>query len=181
MIIQHRKDIWKILQERGLQGDAAEIGVAEGYFAADILAWPISFPRVYLVDRWRTVAHQRGDARNCQDWHDKNLKATQTRMAPFGDRAVFLRGDSTVMAQRVPDHSLIFANVDCDHSVSGVSADIQAWMPKLVPGGVMAFHDYENPAYGVKIAVTAYATATKRVIHLLPENDPSDAGAYIFA
>ena len=32
--------------------------------------------------------------------------------------------------------------IDGDHSYKGVMADIDGWTPKIVPGGVVAFHDY---------------------------------------
>ena len=46
---------------------------------------------------------------------------------------------------------LIF--VDGDHSYEGVMADILGWAPKIVPGGVMAFHDFKTaPAAAAKHA-----------------------------
>lgn len=173
-IIRYRRDLWQVLT---VPGDAAEVGVAEGYFANDMLNWPFHFPRVYLVDRWCTAPWQKGDASNPQQWHDTNLQQARDRVKIHGDRAIFLRGDSVEMAKLVPDHSLTLVNIDGDHSYGGVVSDIYAWFPKLKPGGVMAFHDYENTNYGVKRAVNEFCKATYE-IHLLPEDKPDDAGAY---
>ncbi|MCS7261539.1 MAG: class I SAM-dependent methyltransferase [Anaerolineae bacterium] len=42
--------------------------------------------------------------------------------------------------------------VDGDHSYEGVRSDIECWLPKVLEGGVVAFHDYRwSP--GVKKAV----------------------------
>lgn len=183
--VKYRSELWKVILENSVLGDAAEVGVAEGYFALDILRWPIPIPILYLVDRWASVPTQKGDASQSQEWHDKNLSETRARAANhgFGDRVRFLRGESHVMADSVPSASLCFVNIDCDHSYQGVMRDIVAWWPKLVPGGVMAFHDYENPAYGVKRAVQDFFVDTiparSREVHLLPENKPEDAGAYV--
>lgn len=172
--IRHRRDLWQVLT---VPGDAAELGVAEGCFARDMLDWPYKFPRVYLVDRWCCVPWQKGDSANPQSWHEANLRAAQARVKPFGDRAVFLRGNSADMAKSVPNGSLTLINIDGDHSYSGVLADIFAWYPKLKTGGIMAFHDYENPSYGVKQAVAEFCKGTYE-IHLLPEDKEEDAGAY---
>jgi hypothetical protein len=161
-----------------LEGDAAEIGVAEGNFSAEILSWPINLPRVYMVDRWACFPGQKGDGGFPQSWHDKNLAAAQERVAQYNERAVFLRGNSTEVSLRVPDKSLRLVYIDADHSYSAVIWDIAIWRAKLVPGGVMAFHDYESPQYGVKRAVKEYCRMNQLVIHPIPENKPQDAGAY---
>lgn len=176
MEIKYRRDIWQVVP---IEGDAAEVGVAEGNFAEDMLCWPIHFRRVYLVDRWQRIATQKGDAANSQDWHTQNYLQVQTRVAKYGPRAVLLRGNSVEMAARVPDYTLALVNIDADHSYGGVWADIQAWFPKVMPGGVMMFHDYENPNYGVKDAVQAFLKNINYPLHLLPEDRWQDAGAYI--
>lgn len=180
-IIKYRRDLYKIID---LSLPAAEVGCAEGYFAADILSWGVA--KLYMVDAWKTL-NVAGDGANSQSWHDKNFNDAMNRVAKYGDKSVVLRGISWDMAKDIPDNSLGFVNIDCDHSYEGVSADIRAYWPKLVNGGVMAFHDYENKAYGVKKAVE-WARASFNVtnistpideIHLLPEDKPEDAGAYI--
>lgn len=35
--------------------------------------------------------------------------------------------------------------VDGDHGTKAVEQDICVWLPKVRPGGVMAFHDYKHP------------------------------------
>lgn len=43
-----------------------------------------------------------------------------------------------------------FIWVDGDHSYEGVKGDIEAWLPKLTPKAIIAFHDYfegEPPAH----------------------------------
>lgn len=176
MSIRHRRDIWQLLID-GPKGDAAEIGVAEGYFSADILAWPVNFPKVYMVDRW-SRAEVKGDSSNPQSWHDGNYAAAVKRVAKYGERAVFLRGESTAMALRVPDRSLAFVNIDADHSYGGAITDARTWCPKLIDGGVMAFHDYLNPNYGVKAAANDFCKENGFILHLLPEDHMADAGAY---
>lgn len=162
-----------------MPGNSAEIGVAEGYFSADILSWEISFPRHYLVDRWKCVPGAKGDSGNPQVWHDKNFKAARERVAQYGDRAMFLRGDSADVSMCVPARSLALVYVDGDHTFEGVATDILIWTPKLVSGGVIAFHDYLAPQYGVKRAVDKFAYVNDLPLYLIPEDKPEDAGAWI--
>lgn len=39
-----------------------------------------------------------------------------------------------------PEPNMVF--IDGDHSYEGCKGDIEAWFPHLVPGGIMAIHDY---------------------------------------
>lgn len=175
--IQYRRELWQLLTGM-MCGNAAEIGVAEGNFSRDMLDWPIKFPRLFLVDRWKCVISQKGDASNSQVWHDNNLAEVKRKIAKEENRVMILRGDSVEMANKVPDDTLVLVYIDADHSYEGVTRDIRAWIPKLRSGGVMAFHDYENPAYGVKKAVQDFCKRNKLDIYLIPEDKPADAGAW---
>ena len=50
--------------------------------------------------------------------------------------------------------------LDGDHSLEGVAADIEAWWPKVKPGGWLGGHDWSNPNpkfnFGVDEAVTRW-------------------------
>lgn len=174
-MITHRRDLWKIVT---VAGDSAEIGVAEGFFSADILSWRINFPHHYMVDRWRCVPDLKGDSANTQEWHDKNYEAARIRCRPYGDRAILLRGDSKAMAGEVPNQSLALLYIDGDHSYRGVFQDLVCWGPKVKTGGIVALHDYENPSYGVKQAVKDFCNYCNFKVRLLPEDKMEDAGAY---
>ena len=141
MITKYRRELWKVVRDNlgptGELFDAAEVGVAEGNYAMEILDWPTRFRWVYLVDRWEQQRGQSWDGGFPDTWHNKNLANVRGRIAErcHGGRAVLLRGDSELMAARVPFRSLSFCYIDCDHSFEGVSGDISAWWPKMVPGG----------------------------------------------
>lgn len=172
--INYRIQLPSLLKELGLPMTAVEVGCAEGYFSADLLANGIE--TLYMVDNWGTLS-QAGDAANNQAWHDKNYNAAMERIRPYGTKAIILRGLSVEMAKKIHDNSLGLVYIDCDHSYEGVKADINAFFPKLVKGAVMAFHDFENQSYGVKQAVQEFCNG-RFEIHLLPENKTEDAGAF---
>ena len=174
-MIQHRRNIYQLIPDIS-NAVCAELGVAEGYFASDILAWGVA--KLYAVDMWETHHEFSGDAGNPQNWHNANYEATKKRLAKFGDRAVILRGPTTAMAGLIQEQ-LDFVNVDACHSYACVKADIAAYWPKLKSGGIMAFHDFEAKQYGVKRAVQEFTAHHGLQYYLLPEDKLEDAGCYI--
>lgn len=53
------------------------------------------------------------------------------------------------------ERSLDWVYIDADHHYEPVCRDIDAWLPKVKPGGVLAGHDYcDYPGFGVIQAVT---------------------------
>lgn len=176
MEIKHRSQLNELLVHFDIMGEVAEIGVAEGLFSKDILNWLV--PKLYLVDMWNHKPDVRGDGNSAQEWHDKNYNDAVERLKEYKDKVVFLKGDSAEMAKEVPNGSLSLVYIDADHSYEGVKRDIAAWYPKVKVGGIMAFHDYENPAYGVKQAVNEFAGNNSIEVHNIPENHPDDAGAW---
>jgi hypothetical protein len=63
-------------------------------------------------------------------------------------------GCSWEMASNFKDASLDFCFIDANHKYECVSKDIDAWRPKVKPGGIFAGHDYTDwPGFGVMRAV----------------------------
>jgi hypothetical protein len=71
-----------------------------------------------------------------------------------------IRGDSATVAQsfNLPVGMLF---VDGDHTEKGVMADLEAWMPKVTPDGIIAFHDMNAP--GVLKAIEKYLPGWKQL------------------
>ena len=172
-MIQYRRELYKLLPANFT---SCECGVAEGYFSADILSWGAA--KHYMVDAWQQL-NQTGDGGFLQEWHDNNYYAAVARVARYRDKAVILRGLSDHMAHDIPDESLDLCYIDGDHSYHGVKRDINAYWSKLKSGGVMAFHDYKNPAYGVRAAVLEWADMQVLEVNIIPEDTEEDAGAYL--
>lgn len=70
---------------------------------------------------------------------------------PFAGLVKPMRGFSTDVAKDFGDETIDYIMLDGDHSYQAVRADIDAWLPKMKPGSVMAGDDYLWP--GVKQAV----------------------------
>lgn len=169
-------DIIPTLKETGfINYPTCEVGVAEGGLSIHLLRE--GAVKHYLVDNWGTIEGVTGDGNFNQSWHDKNYLNVIQKIEPYKDRAVVLRGLSAKMAEYVPDNSLGFIYIDAAHYYEGVMADLQAWYPKVIGGGIIAGHDYLNKAYGVYDAVNDFCKDRFR-IHVLDEEHYYNAGFY---
>lgn len=150
----------------------AEVGVAEGRFSEEILSWGVS--KLYLIDAWKTL-NTKGDGASPQSWHTKNYEEVLERIEPFKKDVTILIGLSTEMAKYIPDESLGMVYLDAGHDYKNVLADLKAYYPKVVKGGIIAGHDYLCKDYEVEKAVKDFVDS-KFSINIIPENHINDAG-----
>jgi hypothetical protein len=70
---------------------------------------------------------------------------------------VLLEGVSDTMMPLLGDGTVDFVYIDGAHNYDAIRADINAWLPKVKPGGYIGGHDYGNnepeEVNGVKKAV----------------------------
>lgn len=173
MTIKHRIDLHTLIPDIAT-AHVAELGCAEGYHSADMLRWGIE--RLYMVDLWKSATEVPGDASFGDDWHERNYQEAMKRIAPWKDRVTVLRGYTHQMASLVPDGSLALLYLDACHDYLWFLRDLKVWTPKVKHGGVIAGHDFLNPAYGVNRAVHEFATNVRTI----EENKPVDAGFWFF-
>lgn len=176
MKINSRSQLVELMKHLGLPLVAVEVGVAEGNFSTELISMGIE--KLYLVDIWETVPFIDGCASFEQEWHNENYKKV---VELFGDnpKVEILKGFSHKMAANVKDGSLGLAYIDGDHTYQGAKADIKTWWPKLVLGGIMAFHDYSNPDYGVKRAVIEHMKNEAAVNIIVEDGDVANIGAWV--
>lgn len=106
--------------------------------------------RVVSVDDHRWHTHLGGREANPE--HVENLPTTlpqfeeNLREAGVADEVEILVEDTARAASGFHGAvSLLF--VDAGHTAAAIEADFAAWFPKLVPGGIVAFHDYGNSVW----------------------------------
>lgn len=168
MEIKYRRDLYKLLPKKPT---VAEVGVAEGFFSADMCAWGLT--KLYMVDLWESNSSFPGDAGNPQDWHNKNYEAAINRVK--GYPVEILRGPSVGMSTLIKNGSLDLVYLDACHSYQCVTDDISCWLHKLKKGGIMAGHDFDNEDYGVRQAVQDYCR-NRYNIQTIVEDKSEDAG-----
>lgn len=141
--MKSRNDLPFILNERGLIGKGAEIGVCRGAFSKHILSnW--RGKTLNLIDPW---VHQ-GSVLDKSDVSDvehlMNLEACKEAMKGFRHRVNFFKMFSVDAAKHAEDGSYDFVYIDAKHDYRSVWADLTAWYSKVKSGGIFAGHDYKN-------------------------------------
>jgi SAM-dependent methyltransferase len=139
----------------------AYLGRSTAYLATRILRSGKSV-RVYVVDLWdgffRQDAHRSLPMNEGEDvfWHFmRNMRAA-------GLDAVLcpLKMDSVRAAGLFEEGSVDFVFVDGDHGREPLRCDLEAWFPRVRPGGVLAGHDYVNDDFpGVRQAADEFFAA----------------------
>ena len=108
--------------------------------------------QLLLVDDWsfRGLPEATASAYTVDEIRD-NAKA---RLSLWHKRCQWLEMPSVEAARKVPRNSLDFVYLDGDHEESAVGDDIEAWLPAIKAGGMIAGHDYGHPDFpGVRAAV----------------------------
>lgn len=136
----------------------AEIGVFKGQTAAHLLK---TCPSLHWigVDHWtpgdpafdipEERKKQPGDngyrsyARHDLAAYRRSVEALAMR---YAGRATIIPLPSIEAAKQVEDGSLDAVFIDGDHTLAGVELDIQAWTPKVRPGGFVCGHDWNAPS-----------------------------------
>ena len=99
---------------------------------------------VYAVDTWRDD-HLKCRIKNRGEKWDERLRSYKN--------VTKIIGDSVRVRSSVKDKSVDFVYIDANHRFRHVSSDIIAWLPKVVDGGWIGGHDYNNTFKAVVDAV----------------------------
>lgn len=115
----------------------AEVGVEQGVYS-EILCKANPDLKLYSIDAWEAFKGYREHV--SQEKLDGFMAATVQRLSPYG--VEIIKGYSVPTAKLFVDESLDFVYLDADHTYDAVYADIEAWLPKVRPGGIIAGHDF---------------------------------------
>lgn len=141
-----REELPVLLNARKLLGSAAVVGDGTGRFSEQVLTrW--RGERLVSVGMWTGQAEE--------------------SLARFGARSECWRLSPLEAAERVPDSSLDFVYVD-PVGLSEFDRTVEAWLPKLRPGGIMAGYAYVDSAehdLTIKSSVDSLFGARSMPIH----------------
>lgn len=96
------------------------------------------------VAAWAPKRYGRGTIVAIDNWTDRDrLRETFLfNMTQLGIHCRVITGNSWEAARKVG--AVAFCFIDADHHEEGIGRDVPAWTPKIIPGGIIAFHDYET-------------------------------------
>ncbi|GAI76313.1 unnamed protein product, partial [marine sediment metagenome] len=146
----------------------AEVGVWNGKLSKDLLT---VFPKLtlHMVDIWdswqpkdpRYPADIDIMCRSSKSKITESFNKAKEVASGFGNRAIINQGDSVRIADGYPDEYFDFVFIDAEHSEAALASDIDAWYPKVKPGGLLCGHDYGHKHFpGVADAVNKFAGRT---------------------
>ncbi len=176
--IAGRAEFGRLLAERNLLGNVAEIGVATGNYSRDMLNWGVE--HILMVDPWRELPPPDGCGIS-DEQHEANYQECLEKIGEcenIAERTTILRMLSVEAALQTPDESLDFCYLDAQHQYRGISVDLPTWWQKVKPGGILAGHDYLPKELGVNRAVTEFAAERNLCVHLVIEHQ-RDASFWI--
>jgi hypothetical protein len=133
-----------------LLGNAVEVGTHRGDFAEQLLRrWRGT---LWCIDPWGDIPGYESQAKTLISAlggaKDRKMDMLETQRklrncAPARHR--LLQECSPYAASLFLDNSLSFVYLDGDHSFEAITADLAAWWPKVLPGGIFAGHDWLCP------------------------------------
>jgi len=135
----------------------AEIGVERGLYS-EVLCKANPQLKLYSVDSWQPYSDYRIHV--SKDKLDSFYDQTKERMAPYN--CTMVKGFSVDVAKKFEDGTFDFVYIDANHEFVYIADDINAWVHKVRPGGILAGHDYFRAKEGkykchVKDVVQAWA------------------------
>lgn len=101
---------------------------------------------LHAVDTFKGTLSE-GDAHSkiVADHGGSIRSAFEKNMLKSGIEVTVHEMDSCRAADLFPNSAIDAAFIDGDHAYEGVAADVSAWLPKVMSGGIIAGHDYDYP------------------------------------
>lgn len=132
--------------------NGVELGVSQGRFTMYLCAIMHDM-NMMAVDRWEEQPDHTSEGWIGWDHEGSHSRFKSNCEKFFPGRVDIRRMDSSQSANLVEDGSIDFSFIDGDHSYEGCKKDIDAWLPKIRPGGMICGHDYNEKWPGVMKAV----------------------------
>jgi hypothetical protein len=162
-----REDLALILNERRLDGYAAEVGVSHGDFSQEIMSrW--NGEKYFMIDAWKRFPGYNDLCDRTDEVMEGIYKGVVSKFG-LNNKAIVLRGFSAEVGRMFQDEFFDFVYIDADHTYKSVKEDIATWFPKVKAGGIMSGHDYKE-GMGVIQAVTELVQETGLKLNLTEED-----------
>lgn len=153
-------DLARLFAELGFKL-GVEVGVDRGLYS-EFLMQTIPGLKLFGVDPWTREVFEEGNPYKAPvEYFTQCYEETLKRMVPFGDNYKIIKKYSMDAVKDFEDNSLDFVYIDANHDFINFAMDLQFWLRKVRPGGIMSGHDYAYYSYSkfnhVKRCLIAYA------------------------
>jgi len=165
------------INAKGLTGNVAELGVYKGKFARYINSY---FPDrlLYLFDTFegfdnRDITKEKDEkfSSGDQDFSDTSVTGV-LKLMPFPAKCQAVKGFFPESAKGIDD-KFVFVSLDAD-LYEPIYSGLQFFYPKLVSGGYIFIHDFNNDLYkGSRKAVVQFCAEQKIGFVPLPDSGGS--------
>jgi len=163
------------IKSQELQGAVAELGVYQGEFAKYINQL---FPdkKCYLFDTFEgfdesqiksEITH--GNAKYNDDFSGTSVDLVVKKMTNPSN-VIIRKGLFPATTEGLENESYCLVSIDCD-LYEPILAGLEYFYPRLIPGGAIFVHDYNNSLYeGTKAAVRQFSKENRISIVPLPDS-----------
>lgn len=169
--LSSRNGLIHLLNDLGLNGEGAELGVHRGKFSEQILSIWNPPGRLHMIDVWEEID-------NYNYVRSKDMEYAINRVKKFdNNRYNIVKKYTTEAALLYPNEYFDFIYLDASHTYESSRRDIQMWWPKLKRGGIFCGDDYINGnfeaagyRFGVKDAVDEFASFYNLRVNVIWKN-----------
>ena len=139
-----------------------EVGVAAGIYS-QVLCEANPQMKIFGIDPWQAY---KGYQDYVKEDTFKNLEKSAIKRLSKYPNYTILKDFSSHAIHQFADNSLDFVYIDANHKDPYITQDLTEWYKKVVPGGILAGHDYNRLKNNVCDVVDATnAHARKNNIH----------------
>lgn len=137
-----RYDLWaQIITKIGAKS-ICEIGVWRGEFAQKMLESCTDISQYCMIDPWTHLPNWNKPFNVESSVFDEIYIEALNRISMYAHKVLILRGTTKEKALYIKDDSLDFVYIDGDHTLRGITIDLQRILPKVKIGGIIGGDDF---------------------------------------
>jgi len=174
-----RRELWVNLIRKLDCRRLCEVGVWKGELTQYLLSYVPEIEKYTLIDPWRNLPNWNKPANKSDIEFDQIFDEAMGRVSPYENKIKVVRGTTKRASESIDDRSLDLVYIDGDHTLRGITIDLQSMLPKVKQGGFIGGDDFTKTIWqhGVKFSPTEvfpyavyFAEAHNLRIYCLPFN-----------
>ncbi len=156
-----------------------EVGVWKGEFAETLLKNLGAIESYTLIDPWKNLPNWNKPANKSDIEFEKIHDEAMERVSPYKDKIIELRDSTKNASKKIENGSLDFVYIDGDHTLRGITIDLNSMLAKVKKNGFIGGDDFTKNIWqhGDKFSPTEvfpyaiyFAEAHDLKIYTLPFN-----------